>query len=708
MEYIFWLDWADRYKGDIGRRGFLLSAAAENGLNVQRTAIVIRRAYDHFLDESGIAEDVYTLSEAADPMDEADLDRAYEEIKKRFLGAQIPWDMEMEIASIVRAIGEGAGMPKPFIGVYPTFGFKSNILEGNRSIQQKSRQPTGTPVWGLANLKEVLGAIKLSWASLFSPHAIAYRRKMGIKDTDVYPAVCIQTVSKAKESGFIDIPGKSESGNITIRALYGLTPGLFCADLVPDTYSVERVSLEVEGKRIQKQTWRYGLTEQGEVIKYKVNDTRQDKQKITDDQITILSRVAQNIVDVLGQRIEWSMDEGHVTITGAEDMPEESEAEDLGNPDEAAEATSGPAMTPAQPVQDIFGGFFQASIAPSQAQTQTSSQSPPPSGPDQPSGPLQPSAHALEVLANLNLNEDRVGTKVYLEVYGPDEVKKVDKALIDGAVILSDSFYVKAYQGTHPNAILEHGDMKRCLEELSYRLYNAAKAVEPKPLLLKLPDYASDEYLGLKGAEKYEAAEPKFLNWRGASRYIHPNFKNLFKAELGAIVGARRMGCQNIGVMVPFVRTPSEFKRILEMVRAAESAPMPVWVLASLPSNISLMDGFAEVADGVLIDYYMLSLILLGIDPGIENPEPIRLVLDEQYNIGLYRSVIDRMAAQTRDFEWVFYDHKGAADPEILWQLVRAGVKGVLASVKRYTEVYQMLAKAERRHILEVLSNYRN
>lgn len=708
MEFIFWLDWADRYKGDIGRRGTLLSAATESGLNVQRIAIIIRKAYDYFLDETGIAEEVYTLSEAADPQDDADLQRAYEEIKKRFLSAQLPWDMEMEIASIVRALGEGAGMQKPFIGVYPTFGFKSNILEGNRSIQQKARQPIGMPVWGLSSTKEVLSAIKLSWASLFSPQAIAYRKRTGIKDTDVYPAICLQTVTKAKESGYIDIPGKDEGGNITIRAIYGLTPGLFSPELIPDTYSVERLSLEVEGKRIQKQTWRYGLTEQGEVIKYKVNETRQDKQKITDDQVTILSRIAQNLVDAGGQRIEWSMDEGHVTITGAEDLPEEAEAEAIGSTEEAAEAPSGPSMTPSQPVQDIFGGFFQASLAPSQAQAQTSSPASQPSGPEPPPGPSQPSARALEVLANLNLNEDRVGTKVYLEIYSPEDVKKVDKAVMDGAVILSDSFFVRSYQGTHPNAILEHGDMKRCLEELSYRIYNTAKAVEPKPLLVKLPDYASDEYLGLKGAERYEAAEPKFLNWRGAARYAHPNFKNLFKAELGAIVGARRMGCQNIGIMVPFVRTPAELRRISEMIDNAEGASMPLWVLASLPSNISLMEEFAEITDGVLIDYYMLSLILLGIDPGIENPEPIRHVLDDQYCLGLYRSVIDRMKVQDRALEWVFYDHKGVLDPEILWQLVHAGVKGVLASVKRCPEVHQMLGKAERRHLLDVLNSLKN
>jgi hypothetical protein len=110
------------------------------------------------------------------------------------------------------------------------------------------------------------------------------------------------------------------------------------------------------------------------------------------------------------------------------------------------------------------------------------------------------------------------------------------------------------------------------------------------------------------------------------------------------------------------------------------------------------------MVDGILLDYYLLSLIMLGVDPSIQKPEAIGHVLKDQYGLPLYRNVLQPVKDRAkRSVEVVLYDIQGLKDPDVLDMLVPYGVNGIITSSKTILKLYPMMANAERRFILDKL-----
>src|SRR5207237_930626 len=187
-------------------------------------------------------------------------------------------------------------------------------------------------------------------------------------------------------------------------------------------------------------------------------------------------------------------------------------------------------------------------------------------------------------------------------------------------------FIINNNIGVHPKAILDYpnvdGDLKKAVESVarghaSPRAFYVDKVAEgvatiaaafwPKPAIVRLSDFKSNEYRKLIGGARYEPEEENpMLGFRGAARFIAPSFAECFRMECRALKHVREtMGLTNVEIMVPFVRTLAEAKRVTELLgenglRRGDHT-LRLIMMCEVPSNAVLAEQFLEYFDGFSI-----------------------------------------------------------------------------------------------------------
>ncbi len=200
-------------------------------------------------------------------------------------------------------------------------------------------------------------------------------------------------------------------------------------------------------------------------------------------------------------------------------------------------------------------------------------------------------------------------------------------------------FVINNMIGVHPKAVLEYpnlpADLKREVERKAYgysdpRAFYVEKLTEgvatiaaafwPKPVIVRLSDFKSNEYKKLIGGARYEPDEENpMLGFRGASRYIGENFRDCFAMECQAMRRVRNdLGLTNVEIMVPFVRTLKECRQVIDLLAAdglkrGENG-LRLIMMCEVPSNAILADQFLEHFDGFSIGSNDLTQLTLGLD----------------------------------------------------------------------------------------------
>ncbi len=200
-------------------------------------------------------------------------------------------------------------------------------------------------------------------------------------------------------------------------------------------------------------------------------------------------------------------------------------------------------------------------------------------------------------------------------------------------------FIINNNIGLHPKAVLDYpnvdAELKRAVESLAHGYANPraffesrlaegiatiAAAFWPKPVIVRLSDFKSNEYKKLIGGTRYEPDEENpMLGFRGAARYIAESFAECFRLECRALKRVRDdMGLTNVEIMVPFVRTLTEARRVTELLAAnglkrGENG-LRLIMMCEVPSNAILPDEFLEYFDGFSIGSNDLTQLTLGLD----------------------------------------------------------------------------------------------
>jgi len=158
------------------------------------------------------------------------------------------------------------------------------------------------------------------------------------------------------------------------------------------------------------------------------------------------------------------------------------------------------------------------------------------------------------------------------------------------------------------------------VEKLVEGVSTLGAAFWPKPVIVRLSDFKSNEYSSLTGGSKYEPHEENpMLGFRGASRYIAPAFRDCFELECRAMRKVRNdMGLTNVELMVPFVRTVGEAKQVIELLaqnglKRGENG-LRIIMMCEIPSNAILADEFLQYFDGFSIGSNDLTQMTLALD----------------------------------------------------------------------------------------------
>ncbi|WP_204141750.1 phosphoenolpyruvate synthase [Halomicronema sp. CCY15110] len=158
------------------------------------------------------------------------------------------------------------------------------------------------------------------------------------------------------------------------------------------------------------------------------------------------------------------------------------------------------------------------------------------------------------------------------------------------------------------------------VDKLAQGIGTIAAAFYPKPVIVRLSDFKSNEYAHLLGGAAFEPEEENpMIGWRGASRYYDDRYREGFALECQALKRVRNdMGLTNVILMIPFCRTPDEGRRVIaEMAQhglVQGENELQIYVMCELPSNVMMAEEFAEVFDGFSIGSNDLTQLTLGLD----------------------------------------------------------------------------------------------
>ncbi len=301
-------------------------------------------------------------------------------------------------------------------------------------------------------------------------------------------------------------------------------------------------------------------------------------------------------------------------------------------------------------------------------------------------------------------------TKVLVNLGEPDQAFSVAQLPVEGVGLAREEFIIGSEIGVHPMKLVEEGKQEVFINALATGIGKMCAAFYPRPVIVRLSDFKSDEYRNLEGGEKYEPVEANpMIGWRGASRYYDPAYLPAFEMELEAL---RRvwedMELKNLVIMIPFCRTVEEGRKVKEIMKKhglSRDKGLKIFVMAEIPSNIWLAEEFAREFDGFSIGSNDLTQLTLGID---RNSERLSKVFDER-NEAVKKSIahLIRVAHEHDPPRKVGICGQAPSDyPEYAEFLVEHGIDTIsvnpdvaLETIKRVHEIEKKLGRSRRKRL---------
>ncbi|MCH2246663.1 MULTISPECIES: phosphoenolpyruvate synthase [Crocosphaera] len=310
-------------------------------------------------------------------------------------------------------------------------------------------------------------------------------------------------------------------------------------------------------------------------------------------------------------------------------------------------------------------------------------------------------------------------TQILMNVGNPEKAFSLANIPAQGVGLARLEFIIANHIKAHPLALMKFDELedeavKEQIAELTKRYDNKpqffvdklahgvatiAASFYPKPVIVRMSDFKSNEYANLLGGQGFEPKEDNpMIGWRGASRYYDPMYREAFALECQAMKTVRDdMGLVNVIPMIPFCRTPEEGKKVIaEMAKNGLKQGvngLQIYVMCELPSNVILADQFADVFDGFSIGSNDLTQLTLGLD---RDSALVAQLFDER-NEGVKRMV--KLAIETAKKKGRKIGICGQAPsdyPEFAKFLVELGIDSMSLNPDSVLKTLLMVAEVEK------------
>lgn len=323
-----------------------------------------------------------------------------------------------------------------------------------------------------------------------------------------------------------------------------------------------------------------------------------------------------------------------------------------------------------------------------------------------------------EVKSIENSNVKPTKTKIFMNIANPSEAFNFSKIPNDGVGLARMEFIINNYIDAHPMALVDmhknksvkdedkirsfmipYSDTKEFFtQKLSEGIAMIAAAFYPKPVIVRTSDFKSNEYKNMIGGLDYEPHEENpMIGFRGASRYYDKSYKEAFMWECEALKRVRDdMGLTNVKIMLPFVRTPDEGKKVIEIMNSKNLVQgkngLEIYAMCEIPANVLIADEFLEVFDGYSIGSNDLTQLVLGVD---RESAKISHIFDERNN-AVKKMLKMAIEACKKNGKYIGICGQAPSDyPEITEFLVKEGIDSISLNPDSVFKMRQVVSDLE-------------
>lgn len=328
--------------------------------------------------------------------------------------------------------------------------------------------------------------------------------------------------------------------------------------------------------------------------------------------------------------------------------------------------------------------------------------------------------HDYEVESIELSNLGNTKTKLYMNIGNPEKAFSFAQLPCDGVGLARMELIILNQVKAHPLALVDIQNGKTNIPQYNEIMklisgYDNPKdffikkiaegmgmitaAFYPKPVIVRTSDFKSNEYRGMIAGTHYEPHEENpMLGYRGASRYYSDLYRTAFEWEIQALAMVREeMGLTNMKVMIPFLRTPEEGKKVLEILRknGLESGKngLEIYVMCELPVNVVLADEFLSIFDGFSIGSNDLTQLTLGVD---RDGELVSHIFDER-NPAMLEMFKRAIEACKRHGKYCGICGQAPSDyPEVAEFLVKEGITSISLNPDSVVSTWTRIAELEK------------
>jgi len=306
--------------------------------------------------------------------------------------------------------------------------------------------------------------------------------------------------------------------------------------------------------------------------------------------------------------------------------------------------------------------------------------------------------------------------KVMMIVGEPDQAFNFSFIPNEGVGLAREEFIVNNFIRIHPQALLDYNRLKDSkvvkqideitkgyenkqkfyVDKLAEGIARIAAAFYPKDVIVRLSDFKTNEYANLIGGHAYEPVEDNpMLGWRGASRYYDPKFIKVFRLECQALKKVREdMGFTNVKIMIPFVRTLDEAKKVIKIMSEEGlkrgKNGLQLYMMMEIPADVLLAEEFAQLFDGFSIGSNDLTQLTLGLD----RDSGIVAHVGNENNAAVKKFLAEAIRVAKKTKTKIGICGQGPSDfPELAEFLVKLGIDSISLNPDSVIKTMLMLRK---------------